>query len=350
MFEVVANNTNTTTSYTLYLVDNAGIQITTSAITIPPNTTQRRFNILWTPNTGADNYRIKVPATAVAGQVQVHSAKMMVEQKNAVATKIYIPLTNSDFNQENSSDTIHVTSVTGTTYATSNFLTQWTRNDAMYDAIDAVTPWTLETITSTSANAATASAALFNKTSGLQITPAITNVTGSTALTLSSVSFASNATNFVDGSVIELRIKNSSGTKVTKVFKAGLWLKLKFLKKAEVLFRVATRNGTSAVTATLPDARFLWDAGAWSFPTVFFQTVASIATSSITLQDHGSNDVGITSPTLVTGSTITPTASFVIQRTSALTLVNMNRYFVQHNVTGGTPILGSAFIVIQAHD
>jgi hypothetical protein len=43
--------------------------------------------------------------TALAGQVQVHSAKIIVEQTAAVATKIYIPLANSTYTLEHASDT-----------------------------------------------------------------------------------------------------------------------------------------------------------------------------------------------------------------------------------------------------
>lgn len=350
MFEVVAENTNTTTSYTINLVNNAGTVITDSAIVIPPNTVAKRFNVLWTPTSGADNYRIRIPNTAVAGQIKVHSAKMIVEQTAAVATKIYIPLSNFDYSGESSADTTAaaITSSTSTTYATSNYMTQWARNDVVYDAIAAGTPWTLETITSTSSTAGTVSASLYDKTANLPITQALTTVTGTTALTLSSVSFASTATNFNDGDILELRIKSNATNRTARIYKAGLWLKLKFLKKAEVAFRLATRKAT-ATSLALPDGRFLWDAGAWSNPTVFFQTTAiRSGTSTVTLQDHGTNDNGTTSPTIVPGSTITPATTFGIQRSGALTLTDMNRFFVQHNSTSTSSILGSAFIFVRA--
>jgi adhesin/invasin len=350
MFEVVAENTNTTTSYTINLVNSAGTIITDSAIIVPPSTVAKRFNVLWTPTSGADNYRIRIPNTAVAGQIKVHSAKMIVEQTAAVATKIYIPLSNFDYSGESSADTTAaaITSSTSTTYATSNYMTQWARNDVVYDAIAAGTPWTLETITSTSSTAGTVSASLYDKTANLPITQALTTVTGTTALTLSSVSFASTATNFNDGDILELRIKSNATNRTARIYKAGLWLKLKFLKKAEVAFRLATRKAT-ATSLALPDGRFLWDAGAWSNPTVFFQTTAiRSGTSTVTLQDHGTNDNGTTSPTIVPGSTITPATTFGIQRSGALTLTDMNRYFVQHNSTSTASVLGSAYIFVRA--
>lgn len=351
MFEFIADNTNATTSYTIYLIDSAGVQITDSAITIPPSTTQKRFNVNWTPNSGADDYRIKVPATASASQVKVHSAKMIVEQIAAVETKIYIPMAGSDFSGESNNDTTTATvsSTTGTTFAqavASNYYL-WTRTDTAYDAIASGTPWTLETISSISNIAGTVSVALYDKVNNQQITPATTTVTGSTAVSFRQVSFASNATNFNDGDTMQLRMKSSSTGYTARLLKAGLWLKLKYLKKAEIFFRLSNRRSLGS-SAALPDARFLWDAGAWSNPTVYFQTNANLATSSITLQNHGTNDNGTTSPTVVSGSTITPTGTYSIQRTSALTLTDMNRYFVQHNRISGTPTLGGAFLIIKA--
>ena len=170
--------------------------------------------------------------TALAGQVQVHSAKIIVEQTAAVATKIYIPLANSTYTLEHASDTGsngQVISTTSATYTTRDSFTKWNRNDALYDAIASGTPWTLETVTSNSGVTTSANAALFSN--NVQITGAITTVTGGTA--------------------------NTNTLK---------------------------------------------------------------------------------------------TVSFGIVRTGALTLTDMNRYFVQHNSASTASILGGAFVIIQAHD
>ena len=357
MFEVIAMNTNTTTAYTIYLVDNAGVQITTSAITVPANTTtSKRFNVLWTPNSATDNYRIKVPATAVAGQVKIDSAKMIVEQTAAVATKIYIPLAGGDNTGENASDangtTAHITSVTATAFAaptttTESYYILWTRTDASYDAIASGTPWTLETVSSTSNVAGIATAALFDRVNNLELAGANTAVTGSTALTFRQTSFAGNATNFNDGDTLQLRLKSNNTLYTTRIYKAGLWLKLKYLKKGEFYVRLLNRR-ILTTTLSLPDARYLWDAGAWSNPTVYFETNNRLGTTSVSLLNHSTNDTGITAPTTVAGSTITPTATYSIQRSGLLTLIDMNRYMINHKRSSGTPSLGGAFLVIKA--
>ncbi len=350
MLELVADNTNTTTTYTVYLVDSTGVTIPDSAVSIPPSTSGRRFNVVWTPNSSATDYRVRVPATTSANQVKIHSAKIIVEQTNAVATKLYFPLTSGEIAGENSSDAssnnANITNTTSTTYTSNTFMNQWLRNDNNYDTIVAGTPWTLETIINTSSSAGIASAALFDKTAGTLIAGSEVTQTGSTALTLKKASFSGSATNFNNGDTVELRIKSSSASYTTRVYKAGLWLKLKYLRKAEVPFRLAGRRSTSS-SASLPDGRFLWDEGAWSNPTVFFQTNAASVNSSVALMDHGNADTGTSSATAV--STIVPASSTVaIKRSTALTLTNMDRYWIRHNRTSGTVTLGGAFLMIQA--
>ena len=164
---------------------------------------------------------------------------------------------------------------------------------------------------------------------------------------MSKVSFAGTAANFNDGDIMELRIKSSATNKTARLFKAGLWLKLKYLKKAEVFQRLSNRSAITATT-NIPDGRLYWDAVGWTNPTVFFQTFAIATTSNIALMDHGINDSGVTSPTTVAGSTITPAATYTSQRTAALTLNVQNRFWVKYNFVSGTPIMGGAFLVIRA--
>lgn len=353
MFELVANNSNTTTSYTVYLIDSTGATITDSAITVPPSTTMMRHRVSFTPNSGASDYRIRLPATTAAKQLIIQSARMIVEQEKAVETKIYIPLASGDITGEQNIDTnstsAQITSTTSTAFAANNYMNLWQRNDAAYTTIAPGDAWTLETILSTSVASSTASAAIFDKGNNQQLTGAIVNQTGSTSLAFKQVSFPGNTGNFNDLDTLELRMKSSVSTSTTRIYKAGLWVKLKFLRKAEILFRVAGRRAVASTTPIL-DARFLWESGAWSNPIVHFQTNANLATSSVSLIDHASNDFGSTSPTTVSGSAITPTATYSIQRTAALTLTNMNRYYVQHTRSSGTPVLGGAFVVIKAQE
>lgn len=352
MFEVIADNTNTTTSYTIYLVDNNNVQIPDSAMVIPPSTSMKRFNVIWTPNDGAADYRVKLPGTTSAGQLKVHSAKIIVDQSKAVATKIYLPLTSGEITGENATDTnstnAQVTSVTSTTFTANNFMNLWTRNDAAYNSIAAGSSWTLETITSISNTAGTVTAALFDKTNNQQITGAQTTQTGSTALAHKTVSFAGNAVNFNDGDTLELRLKSSSTSYTGRIYKAGLWLKLKYLRSAEIFQRLAGRRSTSS-SSTIADGRLYWDSGAWSNPTIYFQVNANSTSSSVSLIGHTA-DNGTSGGVAVSGSSITPASAYGIKRSTALSLTNLNRYYVEHTRSSGSVTLGGAFLVIKAQE
>lgn len=349
-WEIIADNTSTTTDYTVYLVDSAGVQIDDSAILIPASTTSpRRFRGDFTPNDGPDNYRIRIPATPTASQVKIHTSRIIVEQFKAVATKLYIPLTASDALTDTSNDTGgQASSTTSTSFlqpSVNNYY-QYVRNDALHDTYASGTPWTLETVSSISNSLGTATVALFDKTTNLQIPEATTTVSGTTAISLRQVSFSSSASNFLNGSVLEARIRSSSTSYTTKVFKAGIWIKLKFLRKTEVPFRLVTRRSGGS-TVTMGDGRFLWEPSAWSNPTTFFQVFGSVNTQTVQLLDAGAVDTG-TAGTAI--STITPTTAYGSQTSTALSLVNDSRYIIKQNRTSGTVIIGGAFVLVRTNE
>jgi hypothetical protein len=354
LFEIIAENLNTTTNYTVNLVNSAGTVITDSAIVIPKSTTSpQKFSVLWTPSSTADNYRVRLPATGT-NQLKVHTARIIVEQTAAVATKLYIPLTQGLNTGDVATDTqgsgTPATSVVGNVWLSTNLMTIWKRDDTLMTSYDSGTPWTLETISSNSANAGTADVALYNKSTGLAVAGASTTHTGSTTMIHKTASFASNATNFTTGSNYELRMKSSNSSRTTRLYKAGLWVKLKFLRKAEILYRISQGNNGST-TVTIPDGRIQWDAGAWSNPTVYFQVVARNSTangSSFSLMDHGTTNFGTTGAVAVSGATLNATTTYGILRTSALTLTDMNYYIMRQNYTSGTNSLGGGFLLIQA--
>ncbi len=365
-FEVVAQNINTTSSYNVSLVNSAGTAISSSVISIPANTSAlTRFRVAWTPSLSADNYRVKINATAVAGQVKVHSAKIIVHQTAATATKIYIPLAGGNINEDSGTDTTTaaIASATGSNAyqalgtATANTTKTgtaylWNKVSTNYDAIStAADAFTLETVTSTSKASTTATVGLFNKTTGLVVTGAETALAGLT-VGMTQKTFANNATNFTDTNAFEIRLKTSQGAQTAYLYKAGLWVKLKYLRKAEIYFRLATRRyvPTSPSSLQVPDGRFLWEPSEWTNPSVFFEANGQNPTTSastISLQDNWASD-SATAATTVTGSTLSPPTTYGRTRSGALSLGNLSQHTILHSATSGTPYMGGAFIVIQA--
>jgi hypothetical protein len=190
---------------------------------------------------------------------------------------------------------------------------------------------------------------LFNKNTNLQITPATTTVTGTTAITLAQSSFSSEAENFFDQSLVELKLKSSASNRTAKLYKAGLWLQLKFLKRAEIYQRLATRRVAKS-SAAIADFRFLWEEGAWSNPVVFFESIGNINTTSVSLVDHSLSDNGTTGGVIVDETLLTQPGTYSLLRSHQISLVDGNRYFIQHARTSGTPNLGAVFLVIRASE
>jgi len=368
-FEIVAQNNNATNGYNVSLVDSSNNAISDSLILVPANTTAlTRFRVDFTPSNGSNNYRVRINATAVADQVVVHSAKIIVNQYRATQTKLYIPLTSGNFNGDTNVDTnaAAIASITSASYqplgtvTTSTTLTgvahYWQKVVANYDAISTASDaWTLESVISSSGTNRTASLGLFNRTLATPavVTGAETSTTA-TAPTMMQASFANNATNFTDTNNFEVRLKSTHNTQGTGyVYKAGLWVKLKFLKRAEIYHRLATRRYASPASSVLiPDGRVYWEPSNWTNPTVYLEANGlnpAGTTANITLQDHGASDSATTLST-VSGSTITPTTTYGRARTGALSLTNLSRYSIYHTNTAGTPYLGGAFLIIRTQE
>lgn len=351
-FEIVAHNTHGTSDYTVQLYNGAGSAIAATAITVPANTTagnMRRFRVPFTPTTGADTYRIRMPA-ATTSTLYVHSARIIVEQTAATDTKIYIPLVSSDVTLDNGGDFSAATaSTTSLAYASdSSSMSWWTRNDAAYDAIATSNAWTFEVVGSIGNGVDTGTVTLFNRTTTQPVS--VLTFTGSTSVTLSRDTFSSTKLNFTDGHTYDVRYLTSNTASPVRVYKAGLWLKLKYLRSAEILFRVSGRFSTSsAASENLLDNRTLWESTRWSNPTTYFQTVASNAMSSSALYTDSVNNSGTTSLALIAGSSLNHGAPQSIQRSAAITLTNGDRHVVRHTHTDtSTAVNMSSFIVVDA--
>lgn len=345
-FEISASNANTTTAYPVQLVNGAGSVIADSTITVPANATATiRYKVQFTPSGFADTYRVRVAATATASQLKVHSARIIIQQTNAVKTKIWIPLIGGDFNQESNSDTggtVATTTSTAYNVSSATFYYWFSRNDAAYDAIPQVNSWTLDVVMRSNNASGIAYAALYNRTTNAMVTEV--TQTGTTLTQRTSV-INSNATNFVTGNDYELRIRSGNTAHTAQVMKAGLWVRLKYLKRADVWWRLVNRRSTTT-TAALPDGRMHYESARWSNPTANFVTFGSTNTTAIQLHHTNTSDSAATG-TLVLSHTQPATQN---KMTSAVSLVDNNRYIINHQRTSGTANMAGAFLQINVQE
>jgi hypothetical protein len=362
-FEVIATNTNTTNSYQVSLYNNATLLAVGSTITIPANTTTpRRFRVQFTPTAGANDYRIRLAATAIANQLTVYSAKMIVKQTAAVATRLYIPLvghTNTGaINTDANDDATAIVTSVGTGSPTPNqglptnrsdYFYHWERNDSYFDRYHGATPWTLETVSSTNANNQAITVTLFNKTTNTAVAGAST-ANSKTTLDMLQTNFATSATNFTNGHKFEVRI-NTTGTqtqRLVRLHKAGLWVNLKYLKKAEVVRRIAMHEATAAGNSTdIVESRFLWTENNWTNPSVHLQVSASNSASTVFLMEH-SSDVG--NAGAIDIASAIPSASYSTIISGNPSLIDGKRYFITHDVPSGSGSLGGVSLLIRVNE
>lgn len=348
-FEVVGQNTDSVTR-SVALVDAFGTTVATASL--PSGTTSRRVRTTFSPSGSNNNFRLQLDRTTSNDQLQVQAARMLVNQQNATKTRIYIPLLHrqaSDIARTDSATGVDVT--TSTTYVTptSDRYGYWTKNSSAWLNLASGTPWTLEAVLSTSNAAGTASIALYNRNAATIVTASEATVTATTAQQLVSKSFADSAAGFNDTAVFDVRIRSSSVSYTTYVARAGLWVNLNNIVRGEVYYRI-DRQRANLATTIFAQGRALLTAVNFSTPAFYFEgtgynTIAS--GSGYSLENHGSNEVGNTSTTTVTGSTVTFGTTKARVRSAAFNITNGDRYIGRHIRTAGTSALTNANVVVS---
>jgi hypothetical protein len=273
---------------------------------------------------------------------------MIVQQHKGIATNIYIPLLGAPGSTFSNSTTAYVAQITNTAY--SNFpvgyFNNWKRDDNKYNYIDNTTnPWMLEVVMRNSGSG-TAYAALYNHLgsviSGSEITAS------STTLRYLTKSFSSTAANFQDGDILNLRARSGTSTRSARLSKAGLWLKLDFLKNLEIYNKISFANLPSGISTTfLPQARYLWEESHWSHPFVFFESFGIIDTSSASLVNVGATDTGTSGLDVATAQA---NSAYGPSRVGPIALNDGDSYIVKHNASGSTSLHGAGFLIVRASE
>ena len=155
----------------------------------------------------------------------------------------------------------------------------------------------------------TASAVLVDYNGGTVITSSQVDTTASVP-TLRTASFPDDELNFTNLHEFELKIKSASVVMSAYVYKAGLWLKLTDLTKAQVHYRLARQmNSTGAAVFSFPQ-RVLLDTDLFSHPSVMAEAVgiSSGGGGNWELLNADTNESGIT------GTTVGTPFSFIVTR------------------------------------
>jgi hypothetical protein len=348
-FEAVYTNTDTS-NRTIELLDAAGTQKATITAVASTSAPTRARSASFTPNSGSDTYRIRLPSLG-AGLMQVKAARIIIVQVNATKTRIQIPLTTSGATAGESGVALDVT--TGTTYTQTQVskFSMWKRDDSAWKSYITTNPFTLESVISNSSTKATTSVGLFNVTDNSLV--AETTTTSVTTVVVST-EISASASNFLDLKEYEARFKNSSSKSgQANILKASLYIRLENISDLEIYLQFLQGKFVSSGSSTIePAYRYLYTASNFSNISGTYHEVVGYEASSGTIENylvsHSTNDSGTSSTSQISGSNIDfPSATKVVIRSSAVTLTDGHRYIAEALRTSGAENWVTGRIVVK---
>ncbi|MBS1963529.1 MAG: fibronectin type III domain-containing protein [Bdellovibrionales bacterium] len=349
-FEIVAQNAGTGAA-TVDLVDAMGTPV--GSISIPGSTgSATRLRTGFTPTAGRAIYRIALPATAAAGDVNVYSARAWITQTGATKTRLYIPLLSSGA-APNSVDVSPIAQSAYTGYTELVEAAIYKRDTSVYSTIADYNPWELETVVA-AAGGAVGKVALYDVTQGAVVDGTEAVFVDSTP-TLVNAPFDEGATNFGSSNELEsyqvsVACQSGCGAGASTIYKAGLWLSLTDLSHLQIVNRISL--GGTLASATLTSERTIVDLSVYSNPTVYFQATVNPAnggSASFDLMDANTSDSGVGGLSTIGGSTLNfGTYVKTLQRSSTVAVPTNHRVLPKLTATGGNAAVSDTSIVIDA--
>ena len=124
------------------IVDSTGT--TKATISVPASTTlPTRIRSAFTPNAGFDNYRVTLDGTTTTTQLQVVTARMLVNQTGATKTKLYIPLLSSNFAASSADVGAPIAVTSSASFLTIGSASIYVRDPTVYSSLNNFNAWEL---------------------------------------------------------------------------------------------------------------------------------------------------------------------------------------------------------------
>lgn len=334
-FEIVATN-STASAKSVYLVDSAGNAKAT--ITVSPSiSTHTYFSTTFTPNATVDTYRVKIDFTPTVGDLTVTAARIKIKQTQATKTRIYYPLALGKLSEATDSDDIN-------SYVCARSTIGWDpcfgkasvyfRDDSL---LATVVEYNFSAIMTTGL---TSTEVALYKLNGTQtaVADSLLSVPASISQpSLYSATFTGSATDFVDGSAYTVAINNNTTSYFSYLHKAGLWVRLENLSKAEVWHSLSPRISipSGGGTGDYYQAKSVFNPLDFSNPQVIFDLgyMTSAGTYSLSGQLISATSAGATTGTsqtasLVTGSSLSSNTGDRLQSPNIIsTIFQQDRYY-----------------------
>lgn len=351
-FEIVATNQDTF-SRNIELVNASGAVVAT--IIVPSATTDRtRLRSVFTPTAGPNRYRVRVAGTTSSGLLEVATGRILITQTAASKTAIYVPLLSSAAGAYIGDESGPVSLTTATTYQPLMHANIYRRQAAKYAQLISQNPWLLETLVSASGTAVGA-VALYNTNLAAHVDDTESIFAG-TGVQMSLAPFQEGVTGFSSSNEnqefqVSIRCLDNCDDGQVQLYKAGLWVRLENLDKAQVIFRTSL-GATPPGSTNYDHQRTLFNLSLFSNPVSYFQATATILagmdTGSIFLNTNGANDSGLTGLLPVVNSTLSVTSNTKsLLRSPAITLNSGHRFVPTADPTTSMLMMTDSAIVID---
>jgi len=357
-FEANAFNSNSSTDYTLQLmyyngsswtaVTNGGLSLTHTG-----NSTvyRRRTGVAWTPQAGATQYAVQLPATASANQVKVYSARIIIVQSGATKTRIQIPLISYTYSTTSNSDaigTVRADSRAATSYSegTTTYSSWFQYVAANWSTLSGASAASFEAVIASSSTSYTATAAMFDTAN--YNTP-IGALSGTTATTWTVQNTDFNPSSLSDGHFYRYGIKESSASGTCDIARAALYLRITSAALCEVWARVAKEESGTAAIEVLQQLWYNQQSSYSTLATTYLQAKGISNNNSVNIQlnDQGTNDYGGATSEVTPGLNFN-SASEVCSRT-AVTLTDGDRYDAYMNAeTNANTVTATSIVYLVA--
>ncbi len=352
-FEIVATN-NDASAKNISLLDEADISI--GSVSIPAGTIDpTRFKAFVVPNAGDDLYRINIESTASDNDVEIYSAKLLINQTAATKTRLYYPLLSSDQAPSNEDDTAFIHSTALETYEEFNNTLVYERKASLLNTIIDYNAWELEALVSRDGMVEGSFA--FRNISTNQIIDFTETRFDGDNIQMASVPFDEGLPDFGENNGnendlyrLDFKCEFECDTGEARIYKAGLWVTLENLSSARVAHRLTSYNEGISAATDFTDQRSLIELGNYSTPKVYLQAFIEDdgATNGTLDLIYSPDESGGANISPVVGSSIVFDADDLAHYTSPeLTILTGNKFMTRAIPAAGAFVLRSSFIVID---
>ncbi len=347
-FEIVASNVDIDPK-SVTLVDESDATLAT--ISIPAGTSDpTRFIQSFSPPGGAQLWRVQLEQTSFDEELLVTQARVLVNQVDATKTALYFPLLSSNLGGSMEDLAASVAQSDSPIESVLFESLPYIRQANQLQTIDPVNPWALEVVVA-SESGVIGEVALYNIDQDTAVESSITEFDQAQPTAIR-IPMANEVTDFGSSNedeafAISLRCQFNCETGAqARIYKAGLWVRLVHLQKAQVSWRTSLGASLPASNTVLDLQRSFINLSDFNSTQVFWQ-VAMNSDQTVSLGNAGTNDAGTAGVTTVPGSSLTGggTGFVEILRSSGLSLSSGDRYLLLSNPTFPIPLSGSQLII-----